>query len=250
MAERRRQVTDHPPAVIEPEELEVVEERATEIVDFVFTFQIQNDDDYQQAGDALKRATDAIKEIEEFFEPMRQSTYSAYKAVMARKNEVLEPVETARVHLRDLMGEYAKSVAAAQQAERARQYRLAQEKAEKAREAAFDKAIAEGDEEKANRVLDAPAVVSPQQVAVSTEPPSIEGISYRDVWTGELRGATDRDKEASLILLCAAIGKGEAPVSLVEVNTKMLNTLAKSLKDMMRFPGVVAVKKKIVVTKT
>lgn len=239
-----------PDEIIPAAELAAVEETATSIVDFVFQFEIQSDEDFKIAGEELKRTTAAIKEIEAFFEPMRKSTYDAYKAVNARKKQVLDPVELARDQLRALVREYHQKV----EQERVKLERAALEKARKEAEAAREKEILEsidsGDEEKAEHLMNTTPVVAPPQVAITKEAPKIEGVSYRDVWSGAVIGSTEKEQEESLKLLCAAIGAGTAPVSLVTINQAMLNVLAKSMKDMMPFPGVTAVKNQVVVTKT
>jgi hypothetical protein len=60
-------------------------------------------------------------------------------------------------------------------------------------------------------------------------PQKVEGISFRDNWKGEV---------TSLAQLIQAVSEGFAPQSLLKCDDSALNTLAKSTKGTMRYPGI------------
>ncbi len=71
--------------------------------------------------------------------------------------------------------------------------------------------------------------------------PKSDGVSFRDNWKGEV---TD------MAALIDAVANDKAPISLLKVDESALNSLAKSTKGTVSYPGIKFVNDKIVAVKT
>lgn len=190
---------------------------------------IATDRDFSDAGEMLKGIKQLAREIEDTFGPHKQRAHELHRGICAEETKAKAPLAEAERILKRSMAEYHEKQ---ERARREEQRRLeaearAREEAERLEEAAALEA--EGRQVEAERLLEEPAPilqVAPQPVA------KVAGVQMREEWSGEF---TD------LRALCAAIGAGEAPVSLVVGNQTTLNALARSLKNELRYPGVRAV---------
>lgn len=81
------------------EEVTLIEKKAKQTV-------IQTDDDFAEAGNTVKAVKAAQKKVDEYWEPMRESTYSAYKTVMAHKKQMSDPLKNAEKILKYKMSDY------------------------------------------------------------------------------------------------------------------------------------------------
>lgn len=241
-------------AIVEKAELAVVTDdeiqegvggNVAEVCDKVMQFEITSAKDFEWAGSQLQQVKRVLKEVDAFFEPMRLATYAAYQAVMSRKKGFTEPLSLAENYLRDIVGEYSKQKLRereiAEKAAREKAYKEAEEK----RLVEVEAALERKDEDEAETLMQAPVTVKASEVeAVIDEIPETEGISFREVWSGDLIGATEKERDESMRELCRAIADKQAPVGLVLVNTKVLNGLAKHLKAELNYPGVSAIMRK------
>jgi len=114
--------------------------------------------------------------------------------------------------------------------EAAEQRRMAAEEEERRRlEAAQEAEAARLREAEAKRLA---AATMPSAPVVHVDRPKVTGLSSRENWSAEV---TDK------MALVKAIAAGEAPLDLVQINTSVLNRLAKALKSALNYPGVRAV---------
>lgn len=105
---------------------------------------ILTDEDFEVAGNAVKKVKSAQKMVEGYWEPMRKSSYAAYKAVTDHKKEMMDPLKNAEKILKGKMSDYQAAKERARRAEEERLRALAEaERERKLAEAA--KAEAEGD---------------------------------------------------------------------------------------------------------
>lgn len=229
--------------------VEDVEVEVSEVCDRLLLLEINDGTDYEGASNALLEIKSNLKRVDDVFEPMRKATHAAWQAVMAQKNGLTEPLTLANTHIRNLMTEYVELKEAERAAAEKKAIESARKQAELERERELELALKKGDEEKAEALIEAPITIKQSDVVVKDEIPHSDRVSYREVWSGELIGDSPEARDASLRLLCEAVGFGEAPLSLVQVNAPTLNALAKSLKKDLRFPGVKAVSRKTTVVR-
>jgi hypothetical protein len=102
---------------------------------------------------------------------------------------------------------------------------------------------AAGDRAGAERLIAAPVaapLVSPAPVFAPrppvAAPPKVEGVSFRDAYHAEV---------VDLMALVKAVAAGQAPLTLLQVNTTALNGLARSLKGALVIPGVKVVSDRV-----
>ena len=81
-------VLDSQQEVLLGKEASSIEQKASEVV-------VKSDGDFALAGEYTKNVKAVQKKVEEFWEPMRSSTYAAYKAVTDRKKAMLDPLKKA-----------------------------------------------------------------------------------------------------------------------------------------------------------
>ena len=84
----------------------VLDKEITSIEKAADAFVIRTDSDFKKAGDFAKNVKSVQKKVKEYWEPMRESTYKAYKSVTDHKKEMLEPLEKAEKIMKEKMGEF------------------------------------------------------------------------------------------------------------------------------------------------
>lgn len=89
--------------------------------------QIVTDEDFKAAGEAVKTVKTMKKRVDEYWEPMRKSTYNAYTAVNKHKKEMSEPLKTAEDIIKKKMADYQARQAEIRRAQEAEMRRLARE---------------------------------------------------------------------------------------------------------------------------
>lgn len=66
------------------EEVSLIEQKATAL-------SVETDDDYIIASELTKQVKQMQKQVTDYWEPMRKSTYEAYTAVNQHKKQMLDP---------------------------------------------------------------------------------------------------------------------------------------------------------------
>lgn len=229
--------------------VEEVEVEVAEVCDRLLLLEINDTTDYDRAGNALLEIKDNLKRVDDVFEPMRKATYKAYQEVMAQKKGLTEPLDLANTHIRALMTEYVERKEAEYAEAERKAIEVARKQAELEREKELEAALKKGDEQKAEALVAAPITVKQDRIVVKDEIPVSDRVTYRDVWSGDLIGDDQDTRDNSLRALCHAVAEGSAPLSLIQVNTKTLNALAKSLKEDMQFAGIRAIRKRTTVVR-
>lgn len=92
---------------------------------------IGNEVDYEAAGIMTKKIKTAQKEIDAHYEPMRLSTYNAYKVVIDTKKAIMDPLKNAEAILKKKMSGYIMEQERKRREEEERLRRIAIEEAEK-----------------------------------------------------------------------------------------------------------------------
>lgn len=200
-------------------EVSAVERRASDII-------IRTDVDYAMAGELTKQVKTAQKKVEEYWEPMRESTYKAYKSVTDHKKEMIDPLKNAEKILKSKMGEYTMEQERKRREQEAEMRRLAEIEREKklaeaeAAESKGDIAAAEFAMAEAE-VMDNVAVTGTVQVAA----PKVEGISKTKAW--RITGIDDEKVPIDI-----------AGIVIRPVDEKAILNLIKQSKGKIKIPGV------------
>lgn len=171
------------------------------------------------------------KAVEAWFAPFKQRAHDAHRALCEEEKRILALIPEALI--RQKVGAY--QAAQRRQREQAEREAAAEARrlAEIAQAAAFDAAVAAGDDRTAEAILEAPAppiAVAPVTVAA---PVAVAGISQRTTWAAEV---TDF---AALVRWVA-----ESPAERQQYVAPVmpaLNGVAKRLKSALAIPGVRAV---------
>ena len=200
---------------------------------------VATDDGYALAAEFSKSLKSLQKEIEGTFKPMKQRADAAKAEILGQERKHLKPVLEALFLVGNKMGEYH----ADQQRRQAEVQRQAQEAARKIAE---DQALAQaehlakqGRKEAAEALLNKPLVVP--TVTVASFVPKVSGISHRGTWSAQVE---------DFATLVKAVAEGKANLGLLEPNQPALNQLAVALKGNFNVPGVKAVKKTGMATRT
>ena len=199
---------------------------ANSIVEQAKAVVIRNDEDFTAAGGYTKEVKSVLKKVEEYWEPMRASTYAAYKAVTDHKKAMVDPLKKAESILKKKLSDYQVEKERKRKAEEEMLRRLAQEEMErKLAEAAeaeskgdvfgMEYAMAEAE------VMDAVS----NTASVARNQTKVEGISQTKTW--EIKGI-DLSK-----LPCEYAG-----IVIRPADEKAILKLIKDAKGEIEIPGV------------
>ncbi len=198
-------------------EVTSIEAQANEIV-------IRNDDDYAFAGQVTRNVKAAQKKVEDYWEPMRKSTYEAYKAVTDHKKEMLDPLKNAETILKRKIGVYQMEQERKRREEEERLRKLAEEEANRKLEEAV-KAEANGDLESAEYAMAEAEALDSMSVNVQMEKPKVSGVSTTKTW--EIVDINPKDVPISI-----------AGVEIRPVDRAAILRLIKATKGQIAIPGV------------
>lgn len=166
------------PAPSETAISEVDAERKRLLAGFEETSQLQTEDDYGKAIEAIRNLNELLGRIDNAVEPSVKAAHQAHKAAKALHNELRGPVEAAVQFLRGLANAYVNEKARKAREEADRQRRLVEEAARRAAEQRAAEAAAEAErarqrateaQELANRVFKARAELEEIEAAAFFE---------------------------------------------------------------------------------
>lgn len=200
-------------------EVSLVEKQASDVA-------IVDEVSYQYAAELTKQVKAAQKKVTDYWEPMRQSTYAAYKSVTDHKKEMIDPLTNAEKILKNKMSGYLVEVERKRKAQEEEMRRQAEaEMAKKLQEA--DEAEKNGDLAAAEFAMAEAEVMD--QVATSgtiqAQETKVDGISKSKTWKIT---AIDEDK----------VPVDVAGIIIRPVDEKAIMNLIKSTKGKVKIPGV------------
>lgn len=185
---------------------------------------------YKQAAEMKLDLASLRKRIVEEFAPMKEAAHKAHKAITSKEKQYLDPLVEAEGVIASELKRYTAEQDRIRRAEEERLRREAREREEADRLAMAVAAEAEGaSPEEVVQILETPQYVAPVVAAPTFEP--IKGLGLRTTW-----GA----KVVDLKALARAVVAGEVPETYIEPNMVALNARARSDKQLLRIPGVVA----------
>ena len=193
---------------------------------------ISTDADYTDASEFLKKVKGTIKKVDDFWEPLRKSTYEAYKNVTTKKSEMNEPLKNTEKILKDKMSSYLDELKRRQEEEEAAARAAAKEEADR-KIAEAQQAEFEGNfEEAENAMAEAEVMMqASESIAVAKEKPKVKGIIERKDYEVEIYNSLEVPIEY-------------AGVELRPVDTSAVLALARATNGKAKIPGVL-IKEKV-----
>lgn len=190
--------------------------------------QIASANDYQRTADHLKEIKRAQNQVAEFFDQDIQRAHEIHKSLCGKKASMLAPLKASEEIDKRKMISYQRAEQEKAEAERRRLQAEADERARREREALEKRAAAAKKPETKERLMEQAEAVAAPVIAVAVEAPKIAGIATRKTWKAEIV-----DLEAFLRFAVES-----KRYDLIVPNTKVIDSLAKGLKERASLPGV------------
>lgn len=185
----------------------------------------------EAASNMLLELKDKKKQINDYFKPMVDAAFAAHKAIKARQNEAVQPIEAMENVLRAKVSHYLTAEELKRREEERKARIAAEEAARKERERLLDKAAdaakkgkdekAEALTQQAEEVYAAPVTVVPE-IEKTTRLESGRTVSQKKDIEVDLPESDEGIKE-----LCRAITMGLVPTTVVTFSTAKLKSWAK-----------------------
>lgn len=253
------------------QEVAVIVKETTDVVTQANAFVVNDDRSNQEASNIVLRIKNQIKKVSEFFDPMVDGPYQAYKTNYNRRAVVLDPLKEAEEIIKKkskawLIEQQRKQEEAERKAaeearkeeERQRkikedQERVWREKEEKAKAEAerLEKEIAKAKNETAKAKAEEAAAKARAEAAKAAAKAEERRLEAESVFVAakpiepvfqKASGQSLRDnwkaEVVDLMALVKAVAAGRAPISFLQANMKALNDQASSTKDIRKFDGV------------
>jgi hypothetical protein len=212
----------------------------------------------QETANAANKLRTAIKakkkDVEAFFKPHIENAHKAHKDLTTSRKEKLQPLDAAIKFIGNKLNIYdqeqqriAKEAEAKRQQEETEARRIAEEEAEKIRQAeqkrieeeqlaAAQQAEESGDNALAEAILEQEVEVAPFQPAYVPPPQPVQpayvpptGMSRRTTWKAEVM---------DIKALCVAVAAGDVPADVFKINQSLLNEKARAMQNNLNWPGV------------
>ena len=144
---------------------------------------VASDEEYASAGEFTKSVKKMQKKVKEYWEPLRVSAKATYDDILARKKQMLDPLESAEKILKSKMSAYSMEKEKKRKAQEEAMRKLAeQEMARKLEEAA--KAEAAGDSLGAEYAMAEAEVMEDVSISggIRSQAPKANGVSQSKTW--------------------------------------------------------------------
>jgi hypothetical protein len=190
---------------------------------------------FEDAGAFLRDVKGREKAWNDFFEPMLRDAVDAHRGILARKKEVLSPLEKAEGIVKGKVVRFNQ-----EEAEKAARIQREQEAA--ARKAEEDRRLADAaaaveagiPEEAVMETFDTPVI--PMSVAPAPPPPKVSGLSFATKYAAEV---------TNLHELVKFVAANPSHLALLQVNKTALDGMARAQKEGLSIPGVRVIKEQI-----
>ena len=212
-------VLDTPEETSLESQVSVFEEKVNAVV-------IKNQAGYEGAAELVKEVKRVQKQVTDYWEPLRVNAKAAYDAVLARKKEMLTPLDRAEKVLKKKMGDYTLEVE--------RKRREAEEALRRAAEAEISKKLDEAAEAEASGDVDG------AEYAMA-EAEVLEGVSIGG--DGGKAGPKAAGVSQSKSWEITEIDPDKVPVSIMgavirPVDEKAVMRIIKASKGTIQIPGI------------
>lgn len=88
------------------EKIDLIESEKNSVLSKIKSFQIITDEDNKIAGDYLKQIKPVIKNIKDYWKPLKESAKKAHSDLCEREKSMLEPLELAENEIKHKMSNY------------------------------------------------------------------------------------------------------------------------------------------------
>ena len=200
-------------------ELSIAEKAALDI-------NVISQETYARAGELLRMVKDRQAKVKDYWEPMRLAAKEAYDSVLAKKKEMLEPIDNAEKILKEKMRDYMVRVEEEKRKKEAELRKQAEEEAKKKMIEAEAARIV-GDEETAAVAQMEAEVIEGTSAALKIDMDKVkaDGVSTARTWE------------------IVSINSEEVPdycmgIEIRPVDTKAVMRLIKMSKGQVKIPGV------------
>lgn len=198
-------------------QVSLIEQKAESVV-------VNSDDGFAYAGELTKQVKQMQAKVTDYWEPMRKTTYEAYKSVTDHKKEMLDPLASAEKILKKKMGAYT--------LQKEKERREREEELRRQAEAEMNRKLEEAAKaESAGDAFGAEMAMTEAEVmenvattaTIKTEAPAAKGVSTSKTWKithidslevpTHVQGVEIRpvDEKAVLRLIKATKGKIQIP---------------------------------------
>lgn len=200
-------------------QVSLIEQKAESVV-------VDSDDGFAYAGELTKQVKQMQSKVTDYWEPMRKSTYDAYKSVTDHKKEMLDPLASAEKILKKKMGAYTM--------QKEREHREREEELRRQAEAEMNrkleeaaKAESEGDAFGAEMAMTEAEVMENVATTAVIKPsaPVMKGVSTSKTWK-----ITKVDS--------ATVPTHVQGVEIRPVDEKAVLRLIKATKGAIKIPGI------------
>ena len=156
-------------------QVSLIEQKAESVV-------VDSDDGFAYAGELTKQVKQMQAKVTDYWEPMRKTTYEAYKSVTDHKKEMLDPLASAEKILKKKMGAYTLKEKERREREEELRRQAEAEMNRKLEEAA--KAESEGDALGAEMAMTEAEVMEnvATTAVIKPEAPTMKGVSTTKTW--------------------------------------------------------------------
>ena len=211
-----------------------LQQRALTITEKVNTLVIKNQNELELAGVLLLNTQLLMKEIKSTFDPIVSKAHAAHKEATFQRSKHLKPVEQNEWVIKNKISGYIQACELERQKEEDKK-RIEAEKKEQALKDKATEALKNGDEKKAEKLIEKAAGVVMPSVAPKYEKPANVGVVTR--YRAEIT-----DRKAIPIELNG--------IELRPPDMKALNKLAQISRGMFDIPGIKIVAEKTISGRT
>ncbi len=206
---------------------------------------IVDDAGYQLAAETLKSYKEQTKVLVAKEDELKKPLNEARKGIINFFKVPIERLKEAAKAVNDSMIAYHAKVEEGRKEEERKANELAEKerkRQEKLAEKRLETAKKKGDEEKIEKVEEQIEEIQTATVApvIAARKPVAAGVHTRETWSAEV---------TNKLGLIKAVAAGKAPETLLDVNMKTANQMARSMKKFLDYPGVKAVSKSSIATR-
>lgn len=139
---------------------------------------ITDQNSFEVASELIRQIKTMQKRVKEYWEPLRLNAKAAYDSVLARKNEMMNPLEAAEKTIKGKVSQYTIELEKEKKRQEAEARRLAEEEARRKLEEAV-KADSEGDVATAEVAMMEAEIMetASKNISIQMEKPTADGVS-------------------------------------------------------------------------
>lgn len=216
---------------MEDNQLTTIENEQKSILEQIQEITIENEEDNIKAGNFLKQIKPVIKNIKEYWKPLKESASKAHKDLCEREKVMLKPLEEAETQIKAKMSVYI-----TEQEEKARKeqeaLRKVQEEEALKQLAEAEKLKAEGKEIEAQIQEEMAYAIDEVKTVVGPTIQKQDGISYM---TDYCVAITDANKVPTYV----------NGIEIRPIDVQAIKKLAKASKGQIQIEGIKILEKKI-----